>query len=37
MTATSLDITRPASVTDTFLRQLVDRVPGSSEIGRAHV
>src|SRR6266496_2610405 len=30
MTATSLDITRPASVTDTFLRQLVDRVPGSS-------
>ncbi|MBB4911050.1 succinic semialdehyde dehydrogenase [Actinophytocola algeriensis] len=30
MTVTPLEITRPASVTDTFLRQLVDRVPGSA-------
>jgi len=30
MTATALQLTRPASVTDAFLRQLVARVPGSS-------
>jgi succinate-semialdehyde dehydrogenase/glutarate-semialdehyde dehydrogenase len=30
MTATALRLTRPASVTDAFLRQLVARVPGSS-------
>jgi succinate-semialdehyde dehydrogenase/glutarate-semialdehyde dehydrogenase len=30
MTATALATTRPASVTDEFLRQLVARVPGSS-------
>ena len=29
MTATSVDLARPASVTDVFLRQLVERVPGS--------
>ena len=29
MTATSVRLTRPASVTDAFLRRLVDRVPGS--------
>src|SRR2546423_2010819 len=30
MTLTPLGLSRPASVTDEFLRQLVDRVPGSS-------
>lgn len=30
MTATSVHLTRPASVTDDFLAQLVSRVPGSS-------
>jgi succinate-semialdehyde dehydrogenase / glutarate-semialdehyde dehydrogenase len=30
MTTTSVRLTRPASVTDEFLRQLVERVPGSS-------
>ncbi|HET6709175.1 succinic semialdehyde dehydrogenase [Amycolatopsis sp.] len=30
MTLTPLELTRPASVTDAFLRQLVARVPGSS-------
>lgn len=30
MTVTPLELTRPASVTDAFLRQLVARVPGSS-------
>ena len=30
MTLTPLELTRPASVTDAFLQQLVARVPGSS-------
>lgn len=30
MTLTPVALTRPASVTDAFLRQLVERVPGSS-------
>ena len=30
MTVTPLELARPASVTDAFLRQLVARVPGSS-------
>src|SRR5262245_49986548 len=30
MTTTSVNLVRPASVTDAFLRQLVERVPGSS-------
>lgn len=32
MTLTPLSLTRPASVTDAFLRELVDRVPGSSGV-----